>query len=216
MSRGHGSRQRAVLAALTAHAEANPPMADFDTDGQLLVARYGFENARGLRDVPLSFLTADDLTADPTPATIESTKRAIRKLKAAGVVETCHGRNGKLGARLMPDVGTRDRWWLALADHQHVEWLQDYHGARLASERAKLRHAFNEYEVEDAKRSIDYNLDWARKSYAELRESNNMLPSKQRERERERERMTAEQKAEQSQRSGELIAEFRTAMAGGS
>ena len=212
MSRGHGSRQRAVLAALTTHAEQHLPMADFDTDGQLIVARFGFENDRGLRDVPLSFLTADDLTADPTPATIESTKRAIRKLKAADLIETCHGRNGKLGARLTPDDDTRDRWWLALEDHQHVEWLQDYYCAKLAQGRAELRHAFDEYDVDRAQRSIDFNLELARKSYAEHRESDTMLPSKQLERQRERERMTAEQKAEQSRRAGELIAGFHTAM----
>jgi hypothetical protein len=212
MSRGHGSRQRAILAALKAHAETNPPMADFDNDGQLLAASYGFENAHGLRDVPKSFLTADDLTTEPTPAALESTKRAIRKLKAAGNVETCHGRNHKLGARLTPDDDTRDRWRLALEDHQYVEWLIDYHQTRLAKARADLRNAFQDWDAEAAQRGIDYHAARASMSHRQVRESDDNLPSKRRERERERERRTADQKADDHLRAGELIAGMHNAL----
>jgi hypothetical protein len=114
MSRGHGSRQRAILAALTTHAENHPPMDDFGPDGQLKPG-----------DIPPSFLTAADLTGDNvTTAALESTKRALRKLKAANTIELCHGFNHLLGARIAPPEDIREQWWLALKDHQFVDLVR--------------------------------------------------------------------------------------------
>jgi len=49
VSRGHEHRQRAIIDALTAHAEQHPPMADFDPDGRLLVAQYEYDHDHGLQ-----------------------------------------------------------------------------------------------------------------------------------------------------------------------
>lgn len=216
MSRGHGSRQRTIIDALTAHAEQHPPMADFDTDGRLLFARYGFEHDHGLRDVPASFLTAAELTDTGTAAAIEATKRAIRTLRTAGIIETCHGRNRTLGARITPDEQIRDQWWLALDDHLHIEWLIDYRHNRLAEARAILRAARDEWKREQAQKSIDHNTAELAKSYRELRDTDTMLPSKQRARELERQSMTAEQRAERDRRAGEAMAELLASLGGAS
>ena len=76
MSRGHGTVQRRILAALREHAEQHDPMADHDPTRRHPAGPYR------------SFLDIARLAAADTPSALESTRRAIKKLEAEGVVDT--------------------------------------------------------------------------------------------------------------------------------
>jgi hypothetical protein len=168
MSKGHGSRQRPIIDALTAHATQHPPMGDFDADGQLLIACYKFELDHEHRDVPRSFLTAEELSAGDTRSALESTKRALRKLASAGIIETCHGRNHVLGARITLPEGVKAQWWLALEDHLDVQWHIDTYLERLHKELVESKF-WDEWEKGWKTSALKMLQEKARMTYAEMK-----------------------------------------------
>jgi hypothetical protein len=206
VSRGHGSRQPAIIDTLTVHAAQHPPMDDFDADGQLKRGDIG-----QMLDVPPSFLTARDLAADTTNAALESTKRALRKLKAEAVIELCHGLNHVLGARIAPPDEVQGKWRVALDDHLYVQDSINFYERRLWIERDALRGKLKELELwafdgcdqtqdrKDAAWSVEHYEEKVRVTYAQVKQDcREWLPSVQAQRQPPTE--------EQLRKNGELIA----------